>query len=328
MKEFNYMKIIFGGTIMKKVIIGLLCSFLLVGCGSVETTTNQVGVEEENVVLLDEKSLDISLKTSEYNKENNSLLVEYETGLPNDTVVEIILSVSHPDDWGEKYDPLYEYTNRMSRHEVETTVKDGLISYTFDDDHFNSLKLPSSMIYTIVQVPVTEEKNSFIGDEIYTEEDFDEKYPNSTTFWFFAPEYEDGYKFRFEDSFEMKDAHTIEEVYAYYTKETIPYKELEKNPLKYEGTPISFTGEVLQIQEEDVENEGAFSTVNTVVRLAIDGDPNQILYVTSQSRNGMEEVYTEDTITVFGEITGSTTYESVAGYQITIPSMDAIIYHK
>lgn len=313
---------------MKKVILGLLCSLLLVGCGSVETTSNQVDVEAENTVLLDENSLDISLKTSEYNKENNSLLVEYETGLPDDTVVEIILNLGHPDTWGEEYDPLYEYASRMSYKQIETTVKDGLISYTFDDAHFNSLPLPSSMIYTIVEVPVTEEKNTFIGDEIFSEEDFDEKYPNSTTFWFFAPEYEDGYYFRFEDSFEMKDAHTIEEVYAYYTKETIPYKELEKNPFKYEGTPISFTGEVLQIQEEDAEDEQGRPTTNTVLRLAINGDPNQILYVTSQTFGGMEEVYAEDTITVYGEITGSTTYESVAGYQITIPSMDAIIYHK
>ena len=45
----------------------------------------------------------------------------------------------------------------------------------------------------IFSVPVSEEKNSLIGDEIFTEEDFDEKYPNSTTFWFSAPEYEDGY---------------------------------------------------------------------------------------------------------------------------------------
>lgn len=322
------MKIIFGGTIMKKVISGLLCSLLLTGCGSVETTSTQVEVEEENTVLLDENSLDISLKTSEYNKENNSLLVEYETGLPEDTVVEIILNLGHPDSWAEEYDPLYEYASRMSYKQVETTVKDGIISYTFDDDHFNSQPLPSSMIYTIVKVPVTEEKNSIIGDEIFKEEDFDEMYPNSTTFWFSDPVYEDGYEFRFEDSFEMKSAHTIEEVYAYYKKDTIPYKELEKNPFKYEGTPISFTGEVLQIQEEDAKDEQGLSTTNTVLRLAINGDPNQVLYVTSQRYSGMEGVYNEDTITVYGEVTGSTTYESVAGYQITIPSMDAIIYHK
>lgn len=322
------MKIIFGGTIMKKSIIVLLCSLLLVGCGSVETTSNHVDVEEENTVLLDENSLDISLKTSEYNKENNSLHVEYETGLPNDTVVEIILNLGLPDSWGEKYDPLNAYVRRMSYQQVETTVKDGLLSYTFDDSHFKSLPLPSSMAYTIIRVPVTEEKNSFIGDEIFTEQDFDEKYPNSTTFWFSTPVNEDGYNFKFDDDFEIKNAHTIEEVYAYYTKETIPYKELEKNPFKHEGTPISFTGEVLQIQEEDEMTEQGISTTNTVLRLVINGDPNQILYVTSQRWGGMKGVYNGDTITVYGEITGSTTYESVAGYRITIPSMDAIIYHK
>jgi hypothetical protein len=36
-------------------------------------------------------------------------------------------------------------------------------------------------------------------------------------------------------------------------KRSCSYKELEENSIKYEGTPVSFTGEVLQIQEEELE---------------------------------------------------------------------------
>ncbi|ANU21994.1 hypothetical protein [Planococcus donghaensis] len=314
---------------MKKIIVVVFCMLIVAGCGSVETVSNQIEVEEqEEKTLLNEKSLDIDLKTSEFNKEENSLHIEYETALPEGTIVEIILNSGHPDSWGEKYDVLDEYVERLSYKEVETTVTGGLISYTFDDAHFNSLPLPSSMIYTLIRIPVTKAKNSFIQDEISTEEDFNEKFPASTTFWFSTAVDGVGYDFRFDDSFEVNEAHEIEEVYAYYAKEKILYKELEKNPFKFNETPTSFTGQVLQIQEEEGVNELGRSTTNTFLRLQIDGRPDEILYVTSQRWGGMEGIYDGDTITVYGELTGSNTYESVVGHQITLPSMDAVIYHK
>ncbi|MCW1929525.1 hypothetical protein [Bhargavaea beijingensis] len=317
---------------MKKIYFVFLCALFLIGCSnnqSVSTVDVSAEANEEKEVLLDENSFNFSLKTPEYDTENNSLLIDYETELPDGTIVELIINPSHPDSWGEQYDPFFEYTERLSQ-KVETEVKDGLISFKFDDTYFDSLLLPNSHFFMMLRIPVTEQKNAFIMDSIETEEDFKGMYPEivklqeenpyDSIFSFF--ETEDGYELQFHDEYEMTDAHPIEDIYAHYQKETIPFKELEKNPSKYEGTPVSFTGTVLQIQE--VEKD--VIDVDTVLRLAVNGNVDQVVYVTYNSSFGMEGVVSEDVITVYGEITGATTYESIAGYEITIPSMEALIY--
>jgi hypothetical protein len=62
----------------------------------------------------------------------------------------------------------------------------------------------------------------------------------------------------------------------------------------------------------------------TIIRLNVSDDPNEVIYVVYNSGFGTEFVR-DDNITVYGNITGSITYESVAGYQITIPSMEAVV---
>ncbi|MBX0357695.1 hypothetical protein [Halobacillus sp. Nhm2S1] len=291
---------------------------------------------EEESVELDKNSFNISLKTSDYNVEENSFHVEYETGLPEGTVVEIArFSTSFPDSWGEQYDPYFSYTLRLIPEEKETTVKDGLITYTYENADFNGLLLPNSILYTTININSTGEVNSFIKEQIGSEDEFNQKYSELINTMeekgqdFFASENDEGLKVYFYDNYEIKDAHPIDDIYAHYKTEQISYKELEKNPSKYEGTPLSFTGEVLQIQTEEVDNSTFRYLDNySVIRLAIDGDLDQVVYVTVEDADGMEGIVSEDTITVYGEMTGSKTYESVAGYEITIPSMDAVLYEE
>ncbi|WP_404338020.1 lipoprotein [Planococcus rifietoensis] len=278
---------------MKKSIIGVVSLLVLAGCSSVEPVSKEIEFEEEvqaEEVSLDVENISSTLKTVDFSKEENSLHVEYETDLTDGTSVELVLNTGHPDAWGDKYDVLDEYVNRLSYQQVNVTVEDGLISYTYDDSYFNSLPLPSSMLYIIIRVPEID--------------------------------------YYFEDSYELKGAHNTDEIYAHYNQEKIAYKELEKNPSRYTGSLISYTGEVLQIQEEDGVSEQGRATTNTVLRLMVDGSADDVLYVTSQRWKGLEGVYSGDTITIYGELTGSTTYESVSGYNITLPSAEAIIYHK
>lgn len=89
----------------------------------------------------------------------------------------------------------------------------------------------------------------------------------------------------------------------------ISYKQLEKNPDKYAGQRVKFTGTIFQIQES-----GDF----TSILLDVGGYDNiSVLY------DGTTNAVEDSTITVYGEILGSYTYESVAGYQITVPQMNA-----
>jgi len=89
----------------------------------------------------------------------------------------------------------------------------------------------------------------------------------------------------------------------------ISYKQLEKNPDKYTGQRVKFTGTIFQIQES-----GDF----TSILLDVGGYDNiSVLY------DGTTDAVEDSSITVYGEIMGSYTYESVAGYQITVPQMNA-----
>ncbi|OCA87812.1 hypothetical protein A8F94_08185 [Bacillus sp. FJAT-27225] len=291
---------------------------------------------EEDPIKLDKNSFNISLKTSDYNSEENSIHIEYETGLPDGTVVEIArFSPSFPDSWGEKYKPFFAYTQKLIPDAIETTVKDGLISFTFDNDDLNGQLFPNSILYTTIKIPSTDEVNPFIQEEMASGDEFNQKYSEliksiqERGHDLYALDNDNGFDVMFYDDYEVKNAYPVGDILAFYKKGTISYKELEKNPSKYEGTPISFTGRILQIQTEEEDNpDNIFLDNYSVIRLALDGDSNRVVYVTVQDSNGMEGIVSDDTITVYGELTGSKTYESVAGYQITIPSMEAVIYTK
>ncbi len=98
---------------------------------------------------------------------------------------------------------------------------------------------------------------------------------------------------------------------------TISFAQLDKNPEKYEGDYVKYTGEILQI------SEGFFKTS---IRLAVTKNSygwysaNDVIWV---EYFGTTDFVEEDIVTVYGEITGSYSYTSIAGWEITIPSMEA-----
>jgi hypothetical protein len=317
---------------MKRFIITIIVSLvLLVGCSNTESdlANTTESVEENRIeVTFEENSFDIKQKNIQFNKEDNSLFLEFETNLPDDTVLNMIVNLWQPDTW-EEFAPFNSYSLKVSQRDVEVTVEDGLISYTIDNSQFNELLVPNSKVDVRFFIPVSEEINTFISEQFPNPSDFEEAYSNFSTY---GDELDSSYEI-LSDWFnsELTNAYAPEEIYAYYKKESIPYKELEKNPSKYEGTPAAFTGEVLQIITEEIDDTGEYDSLldnYSTIRLAIDGDYNNVIYVTSQDMTGMEGVVSEDKITVYGKMTGSKTYESVAGYEITVPSVDAVIYEK
>lgn len=97
---------------------------------------------------------------------------------------------------------------------------------------------------------------------------------------------------------------------------TISYAELKKNPDKYAGEPYKFTGEVVQIMEGDL---------HTVIRLSVTKasygwSMNDIVYI---EYIGLTDVVDGDIVTVYGDVFGSHTYTSQAGYNITLPAVEA-----
>lgn len=100
-------------------------------------------------------------------------------------------------------------------------------------------------------------------------------------------------------------------------KTGVTFDQIARTPDDYEGKKIEFTGKVLQVMEEDDYTE---------IRLAVDGDYDNVILVDVDSNimNG-SRILEDDLVTVSGVSDGTTTYESTSGANITIPAMTAKI---
>lgn len=97
---------------------------------------------------------------------------------------------------------------------------------------------------------------------------------------------------------------------------TIPYNQLEKNPERYAGTKVKYTGQIFQIQEAG--DEGG------VLLLAVTDEgygfwDDNIWVDYDQSIEGAEE----DIITVYGIVKGSQSYETQIGGETYVPQIEA-----
>ncbi len=90
----------------------------------------------------------------------------------------------------------------------------------------------------------------------------------------------------------------------------ITYSQLARTPDDYKGEKVKFYGQVAQVLEGD-------GTVD--IRLAINGNYDQIVYLYYESSIVKSRVLEDDYITIYGVSQGLYTYQSTMGGQITIP---------
>lgn len=90
----------------------------------------------------------------------------------------------------------------------------------------------------------------------------------------------------------------------------ITYEQLARTPDKYEGEKVKFSGKVIQVVE---------SSMDTYLRLAVDGDYKNILYVEYFSEITDKRILEDDYVTIKGQSMGLYTYKSTAGKLVTIP---------
>jgi hypothetical protein len=208
---------------------------------------------------------------------------------------------------------------------VKKTVKDHKIIHTYTDEDVNNTKFVSTKYYLGIRIPVNTESNSYIIEQYPLNTDFEKAFPEFKES-VLSDEEQGGYEVIYDDyTTQIKNALTISEVLNQYKEETISYKELEKNPDSFIGTQTMFQGKILQIQEEDkVDSEGLSTGGSiTTIRLSL-SDSNEEILINYDSLFGTDAVR-DDNVTVYGTLSGSVTYESVAGYEITLPSMDAVV---
>lgn len=106
---------------------------------------------------------------------------------------------------------------------------------------------------------------------------------------------------------------------AYMAKcKTISYNELARNPKKYEGQMIKFTGKVFQVQEGTFSNMYMISVTNKGY-----GYYDDNVYVNYYSFGDETRILEDDIVTFYGEFKGLKTYKTVRGDSRTIPEVTA-----
>lgn len=97
--------------------------------------------------------------------------------------------------------------------------------------------------------------------------------------------------------------------------ETVSYDAVARNPDSYEGKHIQVRGKVVQVQE------GWFNSVT--IRLESSGNT---WYITYTRAEGESRILEGDVITAYGECSGVTSYTTVLGSKLTVPSMKMQYY--
>jgi len=122
---------------------------------------------------------------------------------------------------------------------------------------------------------------------------------------------------QFKQGQEAEVAAAEEEDRATYISQcqTYSYSDIERNPDSYEGKQVKISGEVIQV------SEGILNTVT--LRVDCGGD---IWYVSYLRSEGESRILEGDSITCYGECDGVTSYITVIGSQVTIPSLDMKYY--
>ena len=92
----------------------------------------------------------------------------------------------------------------------------------------------------------------------------------------------------------------------------VSYDEIARHPNDYDGELLTFSGEVAQV----IEGDGM-----TELRIAVDGDYDDIIYGIYDNRILDSRLLEDDKIQFYGESCGIISYQSTLGETISIPSM-------
>ena len=95
--------------------------------------------------------------------------------------------------------------------------------------------------------------------------------------------------------------------------EILDYTSIQRNPDNFKGKYIKIIGKVIQV------SNGWFNSVT----LRVEDSSNNIWYVTYEYEENESQIIENDSISIYGKSNGVTTYTSVLGSSVTIPSIEA-----
>ncbi|MDQ0428797.1 flagellar basal body-associated protein FliL [Planomicrobium stackebrandtii] len=256
----------------------------------------------------------VELIEASFNKESNTTTVKITTDLPTATDVELTVESVVTNAADEEVVLLQRYPAK---------VNDGKIiveNATIPEESGMPEQNENYLLH--IKIPVKEGFN-----ENWKDKNYEDEYGNLT--FFSTGEGEGEYALYNDVVMQIGAGYSGEEITqkadsdrkaALQEKKVsakeIRFAELNKNPDKYYDKFVQYTGEILQIMED---------SSSTVMRLAVTKETygysyDDVVYVTY---DGTTEFVDEDIVTVYGLIKGSHTYESQAGYQISLPLLEA-----
>lgn len=115
-----------------------------------------------------------------------------------------------------------------------------------------------------------------------------------------------------EETFQM----SAEELKDQYAKkcETYTYEQIARDPEKYRGKYAKLTGEVFQVMEG---GDDYTLLVNITKQNYFQDDSVYVAYTKHTSDES--RILEDDVVTMYGELSGTYTYETVMGAEVTIP---------
>lgn len=108
---------------------------------------------------------------------------------------------------------------------------------------------------------------------------------------------------------------------------TLSFKDLSRNPDKHKGEKLKYTGQVIQVQEDE-----HWLDDNTTVDLRINvtkdeyGLWDDTIYATVELPKNADRILEDDIITIWGECDGKYSYTSVLGSDVTLPKINIEYY--
>lgn len=100
---------------------------------------------------------------------------------------------------------------------------------------------------------------------------------------------------------------------------TFPYKDIARQPIKYIGEKVVYTGEIVQVGSE---SDGLYYARINVTKDEYDSY-SDTMYVTYELEENEPKFLENDIVTFYGICEGELSYESIFGEEITIPSVSA-----
>ena len=105
--------------------------------------------------------------------------------------------------------------------------------------------------------------------------------------------------------------------------QTMAYSDLARNPDKYKGTALKFTGQIVQVHEPTFGNTVTLRINVTKTNYDLYTDT---IYATVSIPDGSNRLLEKDIVTIYGDCDGMYSYTSVLHAKVSLPKIDIRYY--